>query len=515
MKYLKIYFIFASFLIYFIISSTVVEEKKLFEINTLKNTYVHYNLEENKNNCTFLFVQVILCHDYSGSHLKIENTNGKQIFSTDILNSMNFYVDIADDINNDLIINATSTDMYVQYQYIFEEKDIINSSANIKNYSFDENYISFEMIPVVNNTETTYDLYYLGKINIYNDICQKVVFILNNEPISTVDYLGIDNFDLKFENIQFKTGYYLIKGNNVNDISFYYFYERINVVNRLGPFETNQTKFFEVKSESDEFYSVFNTNGNPDKKKYLNLQIILCDPSIDQKSHISIFNENNDEIFFTDIIVSRQVNIDIDDINNITMMATSPKMYVQYQFTDSYIYVTPFGKINSYRSKLGDRYLTFNITPIKQGASSVYELYFTKNESLIENNCDKLEYTLKNEAISSVKALGKEFNQLKFEYDIDGDGEEEEGFVFIKTNNVNETYYTYFYDEVNTTIRYTDDSISTILMVLVYIVVAACGIAIIIVIFILVSQGMCKREKGDVNGPNTISLINRNSEKTQ
>ena len=267
MKYLKIYFIFASFLIYFIISSTVVEEKKLFEINTLKNTYVHYNLEENKNNCTFLFVQVILCHDYSGSHLKIENTNGKQIFSTDILNSMNFYVDIADDINNDLIINATSTDMYVQYQYIFEEKDIINSSANIKNYSFDENYISFEMIPVVNNTETTYDLYYLGKINIYNDICQKVVFILNNEPISTVDYLGIDNFDLKFENIQFKTGYYLIKGNNVNDISFYYFYERINVVNRLGPFETNQTKFFEVKSESDEFYSVFNTNGNPDKKK--------------------------------------------------------------------------------------------------------------------------------------------------------------------------------------------------------------------------------------------------------
>jgi hypothetical protein len=135
--------------------------------------------------------------------------------------------------------------MYVQYQYVNEDKGIILGSGSIKDYNFGNDYISFELSPVVNNTETTYDLYYLGKTNVYNDICQKVAFILENSPISTITFKGNDNFDLKFENIQFKTGYYLIKGNNVNDIGYYYFYERINVVNRLGPFQTNEVEFFE------------------------------------------------------------------------------------------------------------------------------------------------------------------------------------------------------------------------------------------------------------------------------
>ena len=148
----------------------------------------------------------------------------KDIMVFDIISGRNFYVDITDQIGRNLTINATSSDMYVQYQYVNDDKGIILASGSIKDNNFGNDYISFELSPVVNNTETTYDLYYLGKTNVYNDICQKVAFILENSPISTITFKGNDNFDLKFENIQFKTGYYLIKGNNVitneNNISF-------------------------------------------------------------------------------------------------------------------------------------------------------------------------------------------------------------------------------------------------------------------------------------------------------
>ena len=139
------------------------------------------------------------------------------------------------------------------------------------------------MSPVVNNTKTSYDLYYLGKINVHNEICQKIDFILNNEPISTITYNGTNYFDLKFENIENKTGYYLIKGNNVDGVSYYYFYERINVVNRLGPYPTKNAHFFEVEEQSDEYYTVFTTPGNINKNKYLNIQIILCQNFGEQK----------------------------------------------------------------------------------------------------------------------------------------------------------------------------------------------------------------------------------------
>ena len=102
------------------------------------------------------------------------------------------------------------------------------------------------MSPVVTNAETTYDLYYLWKINIYNDIFQKVVYIRKWLYIN-ITYKGNNYFDLKFENIAHKTGYYLIKENNVDGISYYYFYERTNEVNRLGPYPSNNVEFFEVK----------------------------------------------------------------------------------------------------------------------------------------------------------------------------------------------------------------------------------------------------------------------------
>jgi hypothetical protein len=423
-------------------------------------------------------------------------------------------LDIEDQFNNSLIINATSSDMYIQYQFINESQGVILAHGNIREYEFGNNYISFNVSPVVNNTETSYDLYYLGKTNIYNDICQKVEFVLENEPIANVTYHGYNYFELKFENLENKTGYYLIKGNNVNEVSYYYFYERINVVNRLGPFQTNNIEFFEVKTKSDEYYSIFTTPGNPEKKKYLYLQIILCKPFGDQKSHISLLNENYVEIFFSDIITSRQTNIDIIS-DNITIMATSPHMYIQYQFTDINYYPTPSGFINSYNSSPTEHYINFNVTPVEVNSSIYYALFYEKNESLISDDCQKLDYSLNNSPISTLNVFGDKYLDLNFTYDLPGDGSNETGYAFIRTYNVNTTNYTFFYDTVNVTINYkqkeNNDDDMTLLMVLLYIIIGVCVIAVFIVIYIVCEQGICSKDKSEET-PNSISLINRPTE---
>lgn len=493
--------------------ATETKEKELFRVNTAPSTYVQFDIAENENKLGYLFVQIILCQFLSkGSHISIINESGEEIFGTDVISSRNFFLDLEEQFNNSLIINATSSDMYIQYQFVNESKGVILASGNIREYTFGNKNISFNVTPVVNNTETSYDLYYLGKINIYNDICQKVAFVLENKPIATVTHHGYNYFDLEFENPDNKTGYYLIKGNNVNDVSYYYFYERINVVNRLGPFKTNNIEFFEVKSESDEYYSLFTTPGNPEKKKYLNLQIILCQPFGDQKSHISILNENNVELFFTDVITSRQTNIDILYSNNITIMTTSPHMYLQYQFTDIYYYPMPFGYINSYDSNITENYIVFNVTPVAVNSSIYYALFYEKNESLISSECQKLVYSLNNSPISTLNAFGGEYLDLNFTFDLSLNENNETGYVFIKTYNVNSTNYTFFYKTVNITInnkqKEKNDDDMILLMVLLYIIIGVCVIAVFIVIYILCQQGICSKDKTE-ESPNSISLINR------
>ena len=515
MEYFKLNFILLIFLLNNFNCSTETKEKELFEVSTQRDTYVQFDIAENSNKFNYLFIQVILCEFLSsGNHFSLINKLGEEIFSTDLISSRNFFVNITEQANNTFIINATSNDMYIQYQYVNDSKNIILASGRIRDYIFEENYISFNLSPVVINTETTYDLYYLGKINIYNDICQKVAFILENEPISTLSHKGEDYFDLKFENIPHKTGYYLIKGNNVDNISYYYFYERINVVNRLGPFKTNSVEFFEVKSESDEYYYIFTTPGNLNNNNHLNLQIILCEHFGEQKSHISLLNENNVEIFFSDIIVSRQLSLDIYS-TNITIMATSPHMYIQYQFTDYYYHVIPLGIIYSYDSNLDYHYLDFNVTPVAIDSLSYYELFFEKNKSLISNECAKLVYSLKNKPISTLNDFGNTYTNLNFTYDLIGDGQKEDGYVFIKSNNINDTNYTYFFETINATINYKknneNDDDTTLLMVVIYIVVGLVIVALVIVLIILYKSGKCSREKGEEN-QNSISILNRDSD---
>lgn len=506
MKSVTKYFIFLA-LLKILFCAIQTKEKELFRISTVRTTYNQYDLAENQNHYNYLFVQIILCHFLSsGNHMSIENSENETIYETDIISSRNFILNITTESSNNLIINATSSDMYIQYQYIESSSNIILASGIIKDYTFETNYVSFNMSPVVNNTETTYDLYYLGKINIYNDICQKVDFVLKNEAISTKNYTGNDYFNLKFENIEHKTGYYLIKGNNVDGISYYYFYERINVVNRLGPYPTNNVEFFEIKEETDEYYTVFTTPGNINNNKYINIQIILCNALAEQKSHIQIFNQDNIEIFFSDIIVSRQVTLELLSYTNITIVATSPHMFIQYQYTDFYRDIYQYGIINSYDFNLDDKYLLFNVTPIMRSSSSFYELYFEKDKS--ENECQKLIYTLNNNPISTINAFGEQFTELRF--NLSEKWDKGNGYVFIKSNNVNETNYTYFYEILG--IEGKKSNISTLLWVCVYGIAGLCVIAIFIVIYILIKQGCCKREKDD-DQPKSISLVNRSTVK--
>lgn len=503
-----IYLILISFLTKLTKCYIETEEKQLFRVRTSKNKYIQFDMAENRNNSTYLFVQIILCQFLSSNnHITILNDFGDELFSTDIISSRNFYIDIYDQFNHSLIINATSSDMYVQYQYLEFEGSIILPHGSIKDYSFTANSISFYGIPVIDNSYTTYDLYYLGKINLYDDICQKIAYILENEPIATVNYKCNGTLNITFKDINDKKGYYLIKGNNVDDISYYYFYDLVNVINRLGPFKTNNSEIFKIETKSDEYYSIFTTPGNPDKKKYLYIQIILCQSFGTQKSHFSLFNEYNTEIFFTDVITSRQTSIEINYANNITIVATSPKMYLQYLFTDENKYIYPLGIIRSYYSDLENHNIYFNITPVETGSFSFYELFFETNKSLISGECDKLEYSLNNKPISTLNAFGNYYTDLKFNYNLIADEEKDvNGYALIKSNNVNETVYTYFYYSVNTTINYKKEkkSISTSFFIIYGFIIAI----IFIIAFILIKISLCDKGKNNADLDTLIETVN-------
>ena len=450
-----------------------IEEKKLFRISTVPSTYVQYDLKKNVNEYNYIFIQIILCQEiFTGSYIEISNEMKNITFSTDIVASGNYYIDISDQTDSSFTLNATSNDIYIQYQYINKPSEIY-SSGRIQNYTFDDDSITFNMTPVIDNSQTTYDLYYLGKINIYNEICQKVAFILDNDPISSKSIAVSNYFNLQFDNFGNKKGYYLITGRNVDDVNYFYFYERIHVVNRLGPNETHETEFFEVQEESEDNYHIYTTAGNLKKNKYLNIQIILCEDFGIQKSHFAIFNENNEEIFFSDIVTSRQALIDVSNAQNITIMATSPHMYIQYQFTDNHFIIIPRGAIYSYDSNIENTYFNFNISTIEYNTSIDYELFFGEKKKLVSNNtCELLVYSLNNKPLSTVKAVGDTSVALKFKYDLLEGIENEDGYetvnVFIKSKNLNDTNYTYFYSMIETKIACKSNENNIMLFVLLY-----------------------------------------------
>ena len=487
------------FLLKIFTCSIKTNETEFFEVHTNKTEYMLFDLVENKNKFNFINFQIILCSNMGkNSHISIINNDNVEIYVSDVIESNHFILNISEQINKSLKINATSSSMYIKYQYIKEDQDLLFPNGRIRNYSFTNNSISFEVSPIINNTNTTYDLYYLGKIDLYSNICKKLVYVLENKPIQSVSIKGINYFNLTFENITFKTGLYLIKGDNINDISYTYFYHNIRVVRKLGPYKTSEKTFFNVSTESDEYYSLFLLSNNTELKTFLTVQIILCDPVFKnekQKSHIIIFGDNNFEIFNTDIIASRQFSVDLFSSTNISILATSSLMYIQYQFTNISYHINPFGMINSFDFNYTYHYLYFNITPVIINSTSSYELYFD-NKTYINNECDKLVYSFNNKPISTLNITGRVFNDLNFTFDLISDDKTNfSGFVFLKSNYVNDTNYVYFYKTVNITNNYTVKPFNYLLFIL--IIVGICIIIGIIIYCATKKVGCSKPMKND------------------
>ena len=98
---------------------TETKEKELFRVVTPRNTYLQFEIAENINKYNYLFIQIILCQFLStGSHISIENEIGEVIYETDIISSNNFIVDIADLINNSLIINAIISNIQFRMKFL-------------------------------------------------------------------------------------------------------------------------------------------------------------------------------------------------------------------------------------------------------------------------------------------------------------------------------------------------------------------------------------------------------------
>ena len=125
---------------------------------------------------------------------------------------------------------------------------------------------------------------------------------------------------------------------------------------------------------------------------------------------------------------------------------------------------------------------------------------------------------MNNKPISTLNVFGNLYTDLNFTYDLIGEGQNEDGYIFIKSNNINDTNYTYFFETVNATINYKknnenddgDDNI-TVLMAVIYSVIGLVIVALVIVLIILYKSGKCSRKKEEEN-PNSISILNRDSE---
>ena len=308
------------------IASEETEENKYFKIKTESENYNLYSLAKNKNQYKFLNIQIIFSNILSSnSYISLLDENNKTLFQTDVVSTRNFIINIEEHVESILTFNATSPEMYVQYQYIEKNKDLILPSGKIYDLNLNTNSISFGLIPVLNNTETKYDLYYLGKNN-YNNTYEKFIFSLNNQPIGSIKQNITNKSNLNFNEIQNDIGYYFIKGNNINELSYTYFYESIliNISNTID----NVFFYITKKSNVYSFYNINDTN----KNNFLNFQIFTKQKN--DYSNFILLNEKNESICNLIINNEKQFQIDIKSQNKVKMKTNSTQILIQYQYIE-------------------------------------------------------------------------------------------------------------------------------------------------------------------------------------
>ena len=214
--------------------------------------------------------------------------------------------------------------------------------------------------------------------------------------------------------------------------------------------QTKEKEFFKIETKQNENIH-FEISQNIEQKNFINIQIIICD-SNSHNSYFSIENNNN-IIFTTDLIFSRQLTINITNFKNkkLIINASSPKMYLQYQFINKELILFPYGIIKNYNNNIEEKSINFYLSPVLNNSETTYELYFTKNKLI--NKCEKLEFSLYHQPIAVSKIKGNNFFNLNFNYFVKGFGEGKvNGNIFIMGVNVDNFSYVYFYDTIEMTV---------------------------------------------------------------
>ena len=263
---MKRIYIILIFILNLIDCSILIKEKEFFKIETKQNEKIHFEISQNINQKNFINIQIIICDSNShNSHFSIENNN-HIIFLTDLIFSRQLTVNITNFKNKELIIKASSPKMYFQFQFVDKELTLFPSGI-IKNFNnnIEEKSINFYLSPVLNNSETTYELYFT-KDNLINK-CEKLEFSLNHKPIAISKVTGNNFFNLNFNYLvkdyekEKMTGNGFIKGINVDNFSFTYFYNTIEMT---------------VYCEKENDNIINKDNKNNENPIFIFLLIILC-----------------------------------------------------------------------------------------------------------------------------------------------------------------------------------------------------------------------------------------------
>ncbi len=213
---------------------------------------------------------------------------------------------------------------------------------------------------------------------------------------------------------------------------------------------TKEKEFFKIETKKNENI-YFEISQNINQNNFINIQIIICDPN-SHNSHFSIENNNN-IIFLTDLIFSRQLTVNITNFKNkkLIIKASSPKMYIQYQFIDKELTLFPYGIIKSFNNNIEEKSINFYLSPVINNSETTYELYFIKNNLI--NKCEKLEFSLNHKPIAILKVKGNNFFNLNFNYLVkDSEEGKINGNGFIMGINVDNFSYTYFYNTIEMTV---------------------------------------------------------------
>ena len=193
--------------------------------------------------------------------------------------------------------------------------------------------------------------------------------------------------------------------------------------------QTEENKFFLVNSST-----IFQMSNNKNNHSFLNIQIFLCEQS--NNSFIGIYSNGNKQ-YEDSIINSTQLTIPLNSINNMTLKAQSPKMYISYQYIDKDI------ELNSLKQNISEfaynsSTIYFLTNPFKNNSNTTYELYFSKENKNILSECDRLLYSLNTtpKQVINLKEVNETLLNLTYSNLIGL-----KGYVFLKSININDISY--------------------------------------------------------------------------